>query len=86
MLFGIAGRGIGPAFVANLIVKLGGRRKAFNVGIFGWFLCGILNGLLYFTVEQDEEAARININRVVYGDIPNEKVSCDFAMSNALVH
>eukprot|EP00804_Cyclotella_cryptica_P019486 CCRYP_006647-RA/>CCRYP_006647-RA protein AED:0.03 eAED:0.03 QI:236/1/1/1/1/1/5/2686/610 len=58
------GRGLGPAFVAWMIGKLDGRRKAFNVGIAGWVLCGILNGMLYFTVERDEERARMHADRV----------------------
>jgi hypothetical protein len=53
------GRGLGPAFVALLIDKFG-RRKAFNIGISGWIFCGILNGMLYFTVERDEEKAKTN--------------------------
>jgi len=57
------GRGLGPAFVAVLIERLGGRRRAFNVGITGWILCGILNGLLWFTVERDEEVVRMAAQR-----------------------
>eukprot|EP00549_Striatella_unipunctata_P026009 CAMPEP_0118673436 /NCGR_PEP_ID=MMETSP0800-20121206/317_1 /TAXON_ID=210618 ORGANISM="Striatella unipunctata, Strain CCMP2910" /NCGR_SAMPLE_ID=MMETSP0800 /ASSEMBLY_ACC=CAM_ASM_000638 /LENGTH=475 /DNA_ID=CAMNT_0006568491 /DNA_START=427 /DNA_END=1851 /DNA_ORIENTATION=- len=30
------GRGLGPVFVAMLIVQIGGRRQAFNVGVLGW--------------------------------------------------
>lgn len=52
------GRGLGPAFVAWLIEKLGGRRMAFNVGICGWIFCGILNSMLFCTVEADEEKVR----------------------------
>jgi len=59
------GRGLGPAFVAILIEKMGGRRQAFNVGIRGWILCGILNGLLFFTVETDEEKVRLGIEQLV---------------------
>ena len=59
-----AGRGLGPSFVAWMIGKLGGRRNAFNVGVGGWVLCGILNGMLYFTVERDEERARMNADRM----------------------
>ena len=55
------GRGLGPAFVAWMIGKLDGRTKAFNIGILGWVFCGILNGMLYFTVEQDEAKVRVNI-------------------------
>lgn len=64
-VFNLIGRGLGPAFVAWLIGKLGGRRKAFNIGIFGWLFCGILNGLLYCTVERDEERARMTVDSSV---------------------
>ncbi|KAL7549777.1 hypothetical protein ACHAWF_013039 [Thalassiosira exigua] len=53
------GRGLGPAFVAWMIERLGGRRKAFNVGIGGWILCGILNAALFYTIEVDEEKVRL---------------------------
>lgn len=59
------GRGIGPAFVAILIEKMGGRRQAFNIGISGWIFCGILNGLLFFTVEHDEEKVRLGIEQLI---------------------
>ena len=59
------GRGLGPAFVAILIEKMGGRRQAFNIGISGWIFCGILNGLLFFTVEHDEEKVRLGIEQLI---------------------
>ena len=49
------GRGLGPVFVAVLIQKLGGRTPAFNWGVLGWVLCGLLNGITFFTIRQDEE-------------------------------
>ena len=54
------GRGLGPAFVAWMIGKFDGRRKAFNIGVCGWLFCGLLNGIgmIYFTVERDEQRAR----------------------------
>jgi MFS family permease len=58
------GRGLGPAFVAWMIGKFDGRRNAFNVGVCGWLFCGILNGMLYFTVERDEERVRVNTDRL----------------------
>lgn len=48
------GRGLGPVFVAMLI-SVGGRTHAFNVGVLGWTVCGILNMCMYFTVKKDEE-------------------------------
>lgn len=59
------GRGLGPAFVAWLIERLGGRRTAFNVGISGWVLCGLLNGCLFFTVEADEEKVRMGVEQML---------------------
>jgi sugar phosphate permease len=52
------GRGLGPVFVAGLIISLGGRQIAFNVGIGGWVICGILNLCIYFTVANDEAKAK----------------------------
>lgn len=59
------GRGLGPAFVAWLIEQFGERRKAFNVGVGGWVLCGVLNGCLYCTVEADEERVKIGIEQLM---------------------
>jgi len=64
-IFDDFGRGLGPAFVAWMIEKLGGRRNAFNVGICGWIFCGVLNGLLFFTVEADEEKVRLGVEQLV---------------------
>jgi MFS family permease len=47
------GRGLGPVFVASLIIALGGRQKAFNVGVAGWILCGLFNLCIFFTVKAD---------------------------------
>ena len=55
------GRGLGPAFVAWMIVKLGGRRRAFNVGAGSWMVCGLLNGFLFCTVEADEDRVRLGV-------------------------
>lgn len=52
------GRGLGPVFVAGLIISLGGRQIAFNVGVGGWIICGILNLCIYFTVANDEAKAK----------------------------
>ena len=52
------GRGLGPVFVAALIIGLGGRQIAFNIGIFGWVLCGILNTCMFWTVRYDEEVTK----------------------------
>lgn len=80
MFFSFTGRGLGPAFVAWMIGKLGGRRKAFNVGIVGWVFCGMLNGMLYFSVERDEERARVHANRLFNArtaDLGNDEPSKD---------
>lgn len=52
------GRGLGPVFVAALIIKLGNRQTAFNIGVTGWLLCGIFNSLIYFTLEEDLDKVR----------------------------
>lgn len=48
------GRGLGPVFVASMIARLGGRTKAFNVGVLGWIICGFLNLGVFFTILEDE--------------------------------
>lgn len=48
------GRGLGPVFVASLISRIG-RRKAFNVGVSGWLICGLLNGCIFLTIREDED-------------------------------
>ena len=68
------GRGLGPAFVAWMIEQFGGRRKAFNVGICGWILCGILNGLLFFTIDADEEKVRLGVEQLVTEENNQENV------------
>lgn len=56
-LFNIAddfGRGLGPVYVAGLIRITKSRERAFIIGTFGWVICGIMNGLVYFFIENDE--------------------------------
>jgi MFS family permease len=48
------GKGLGPYFVSILIVHMGGRLAAFNIGILGWVICGLANLAVFFTVRQDE--------------------------------
>ena len=60
-LFDDFGRGLGPVFVSLLIVNMGGRTPAFNLGVFGWVICGILNLLIYFTVEHDERKTQATL-------------------------
>jgi predicted MFS family arabinose efflux permease len=48
------GRGLGPVFVAMLIERMGGRTPAFNVGVLGWMVCGVLNLCVFWTVAVDE--------------------------------
>lgn len=55
------GKGLGPVFVAMLISQMGGRTPAFNVGVFGWILCGIFNLCIYLTVERDESQVQATI-------------------------
>jgi MFS family permease len=55
------GKGLGPYFVSILIVQMGGRLKAFNLGILGWVICGISNLLIFFTVQEDEERVQAEV-------------------------
>lgn len=48
------GKGLGPYFVSILIVHMGGRLAAFNIGILGWVVCGLANLGIFFTVREDE--------------------------------
>ncbi|KAL7559989.1 hypothetical protein ACA910_013485 [Epithemia clementina (nom. ined.)] len=56
------GRGLGPVFVSALISFLGGRQPAFNVGVFGWVICGIVNLLVFFTVDKDEQQVQVLVS------------------------
>lgn len=48
------GKGLGPYFVSLLIVRMGGRLAAFNIGLTGWVFCGSFNLAMYFTAREDE--------------------------------
>ena len=54
-LFDDFGKGLGPFFVALLISGMGGRSEAFNLGIWGWAICGLANLAVFFFVEADED-------------------------------
>ena len=56
-VFNDVGNGLGPAFVAMLIVRHG-RQKAFNLSFLGWVGCGFFNLLSYFYVKNDEDMMR----------------------------
>ncbi len=58
------GRGLGPVFVAALIVGLGGRQAAFNVGITGWILCGFFNCCMFWTIEGDEKRIKSKLSEL----------------------
>lgn len=49
------GRGLGPVFVAMMIANVGGRTPAFNIGVFGWIVCGVFNLFMFWTVVGDED-------------------------------
>jgi predicted MFS family arabinose efflux permease len=55
------GRGLGPVFVAAMISRLGGRTNAFNIGVFGWVICGIINLGVFFTISEDEARVQSKI-------------------------
>jgi MFS family permease len=60
-LFDDFGRGLGPVFVFLLIHQMGGRTPAFNLGVLGWVVCGIMNSLTYFTVARDERKVQATL-------------------------
>jgi predicted MFS family arabinose efflux permease len=60
------GRGLGPVFVANMIVRLGGRTQAFNFGVLGWLICGLANLCVFFTVNSDELHVQSTITSNIY--------------------
>lgn len=55
------GNGLGPYFVSLLGVKFGGRLPAFNIGVFGWILCGFTNLAIFFTVVRDERMVQTTL-------------------------
>jgi hypothetical protein len=58
-LFDDFGKGLGPFFISLMIVNFGGRLPAFNIGVFGWILCGVANLGIFFTVQRDERAIQM---------------------------
>mmetsp|Transcript_16241 Transcript_16241/g.44683 ORF Transcript_16241/g.44683 Transcript_16241/m.44683 type:complete len:139 (-) Transcript_16241:525-941(-) len=67
------GRGLGPVFVSVLIVNLGGRQPAFNVGVFGWMVCGVVNLLIFFTVVRDEEKIQTLVREQLTHSVPSHR-------------
>ena len=63
------GRGLGPVFVASLIVRFGGRTQAFNVGVIGWMVCGFANLCVFFTVYNDELLVQSTLTTNLYHNI-----------------
>mmetsp|Transcript_43633 Transcript_43633/g.105803 ORF Transcript_43633/g.105803 Transcript_43633/m.105803 type:complete len:838 (-) Transcript_43633:170-2683(-) len=61
-LFDDFGKGLGPFFVSLLIVNFGGRLPAFNIGVFGWMICGIANLAIFFTVKRDEQKIQMELS------------------------
>ena len=47
------GAGLGPGLVSVFVTLFENRRTAFSVAVTMWFLCGTLQGTLFFTVPQD---------------------------------
>ena len=52
------GRGLGPYFVAELILSMGSRRKAFNIAVCGWIFCGLFVLCTFFTIKRDQEKVK----------------------------
>jgi MFS family permease len=67
-LFDDFGKGLGPFYVSLLIVHFGGRLPAFNLGVFGWILCGVFNLLIFFTVARDERAVQTTLAAAIHAD------------------
>jgi predicted MFS family arabinose efflux permease len=55
------GKGLGPFFVSVLITKMGDRLPAFNIGVMGWVVCGLLNLSVFFTVRKDESTVQATL-------------------------
>ena len=51
------GKGLGPVFIAGLIVVFNGRQIAFNVAFSMWFICGLFLLMMKGTIEKDAETA-----------------------------
>jgi hypothetical protein len=51
------GKGLGPVFIAGLIVVFNGRQNAFNVAFSMWFVCGFFLLMMKRTIENDAETA-----------------------------
>jgi len=51
------GKGLGPVFIAGLIVLFNGRQIAFNVAFSMWFICGLFLLMMKGTIEKDAETA-----------------------------
>ena len=71
------GRGLGPVFVAALIANLGGRTPAFDIAVLGWVICGVVNLVIFFTVERDEQNVQARIAASfpkLPGEIDNEEM------------
>jgi MFS family permease len=65
-LFDDFGKGLGPFYVSLLIVHFGGRLPAFNLGVFGWILCGVFNLAIFFTVARDERAVQLTLTAAMH--------------------
>mmetsp|Transcript_33129 Transcript_33129/g.65590 ORF Transcript_33129/g.65590 Transcript_33129/m.65590 type:complete len:213 (-) Transcript_33129:328-966(-) len=74
VIFDDLGRGIGPLFVAQLIKRLGRRQEAFNYGLLGFVVCGLLQIGMFFTLEEDR--TYIN-NQLVAKRRDQERVTSD---------
>ena len=51
------GKGLGPVFIAGLIVVFNGRQIAFNVAFSMWFICGLFLLMMKGTIEKGAETA-----------------------------
>jgi hypothetical protein len=57
------GKGLGPIIAASIVSSLGSRQRAFDVSVsVGWLLCGTFLLLLFFVMEDDEDAMQEQLN------------------------
>ena len=62
------GKGFGP-FIIALFVGGMGRIKAFNIILLGWVLGGMINGLLWFYVVEDEKNCQDKVARTICASV-----------------
>ena len=57
-VFNNIGRGLGPLIVSWMVQSMGSRARGYDIAMAAWWLDALFMALTYFTVEEDEAAAR----------------------------